>query len=151
MSSSSCLFVKKKRSRYKEMAAVRELLLAAFLLVLAIMLTVFACTLIQDHNAYPLLPLMFYAFTPVPAFLCIRKSGSGGFSSGGSSSAFDNMGHFFLGLFATSGPCMAAVLYHTEKMTLDAMLMCFGTAVLLAGSGYVLHRSLSSSRENDGF
>ena len=40
------------------MAAIRLLLLAAFVLVCSLLLTVFACTLIDDHNAYPLIPLI---------------------------------------------------------------------------------------------
>lgn len=131
------------------MPAIRELIVAALLLVVAVMLTVFACTIISDHNAYPLLPLMFYAFTPVPLFLCIKsQSASSGFGSSGSS-AFDNVGHFLVGLFAASGPAMSVVLYHTDKMTLSAMLLCFGTAVFLAASSFVLGKSLRRQSEMD--
>jgi uncharacterized membrane protein YjdF len=131
------------------MAAIRELILAAFLLVIAIMLTVFACTLITDHNAYPLIPLVFYAFIPVPAWLCITKSSTTGFGSNGGT-PMDNMGHFLLGLFAAAGPCMTLVLYHTDKMTLSAMLLCFGTAIFAAASALVLKRSMRE-RDSDMF
>jgi hypothetical protein len=131
------------------MAAIRELIVAAFLLVVAIMLTIFACTLIDDHNAYPLVPLVFYAFIPVPAILCITKQSTTGFGSSGGSS-MDNIGHFLLGLFSAAGPCMTLVLYHTDKMTLTAMFLCFGTAFFLGASGLMLKRSMRE-RDNDLF
>lgn len=131
------------------MAAIRELIVAAFLLVVAIMLTIFACTLIDDHNAYPLVPLVFYVFIPVPALLCITKQSTTGFGSSGGT-PMDNMGHFLLGMFAAAGPAMTLVLYHTDKMTLSAMLLCFGTAAFLAASAVVLKRSMRD-RDSDAF
>lgn len=125
------------------MAAIRELLVAAFLLTMGLMVTILACTIIPNHNAYPLLPLMFYAFTPIPALLCLRKSNSGFGSSG--PSTMENLGNFMFGVFAASGPAITLVLYHTDYMTLTAMFMCFITAILIGASGYVLGKSMKTS------
>ena len=122
------------------MAGLRELLIAAFLLTMSLMLTIFACTLIEDHNAWPLLPFVFYFFAPVPAFLCTRRSDS--IMESGGSSSFDNFGHFLIGLCAASGPSMSLVQYHTGAITISAMFMSLGSAALLgAAVGVVMFTS----------
>jgi hypothetical protein len=128
------------------MGGLRELLVAAFLLTLSLMLTIFACTLIADHNAWPLLPFAFYFFAPVPAFLCSKRSDS--IMDSGSSS-FDNFGHFLIGLCAASGPSMSLVQYHTGAITIGALFMSLGSAALLAAAVGVL--MFSNSKQQDQF
>jgi hypothetical protein len=117
--------------------AVRDLVISALLLVLALMLTILACTVLEDHNAYPLLPLMFYLFVPVPMWLCAPRQSS--FSTG--ASGLQNLGCFLIGIFAASGPSITVVLYHTGFMSLGAMLMSFGSAFLLGSAGAFLGHS----------
>lgn len=129
------------------MAAIQVLLLAAFVLVCSLLLTIFACTLIDDHNAYPLIPLIFYIFVPVPYLLCVRKKDS--IYADRRASTLENLGTFLVGLFSASGPCMSLVLYHTGKVTLTAMFMSLGSAVLLVGAAVLLGKSMK--KEEDQF
>ena len=131
---------------------IKELLAAAFLLVMSIMVTIFACTLVKDSNAYPMAPLMFYIFAPVPFFLCgvPKPDNGGGFMGGGQSagSLMTSISHFLVGLFAAGGPSMSFVLYHTALIGWPALLLSLLSAVLLVGSCAVIHFSHQAGRED---
>jgi hypothetical protein len=131
---------------------IKELLVAAFLLTMSIMVTIFACTLVADSNAYPMAPLMFYIFAPVPFFLCgVPKRDDGGFMGGSGQSAggmMANVSHFLTGLFAAGGPSMSLVLYHTELIGWPALVMSLLSAFLLVCSCAVVHFSHQAGRED---
>lgn len=128
---------------------VRELLGCTFLLVLSLLLTILACTVIPDHNAWPLLPWLFYFFVPIPAVACLRKQNDSLFNSESDvRGVLHNLGLFFVGVFAASGPCMIFVQYHTDMTTLVAMFMSLGSTILLAAAGGVLAWS-SRPRQDD--
>lgn len=135
----------------------KELIAGAFLFVLSIMCTVFGCTLVKDKNAYVLLPLMFYIFTPLPLFLCGTFKGSNTTFdpySGGSNrtSMFANFGHFITGLFGASGPSMALVLAHTGTIGMPAMWLSLGSAALLAmAAGVVFWSVIRKPTEDAAF
>ena len=127
---------------------IRELLIAAFLLVMSIMVTIFACTLVTEKNAFPLLPMLFYIFAPVPFFLCGVKK-QAGFMDGGGSEMMTNLSHFFTGMFAAGGPAMTMVLWHTDTIGWPAMLLSLGSAVLLVASVCVIHFGHHGVRSDD--
>lgn len=128
---------------------VKGLVGTAFLLALSLMLTIFACVLLEDNkNAWPLLPWIFYIFVPVPAIACIRKSNESLFSSNDARIFGNNMGYFLVGLFAASGPSMVFVQYHTEMISLGAMFLCIGSTVLLAASGALLGLSIRKPQDH---
>lgn len=129
---------------------VRELLVSAFLMVLSMMLTVFACTLIKGKNAWPLLPMMFYFFTPVPFFLCVKRGGNESILGGDNrADAFTNFGHFIAGMTCAAGPSMSFVLYHTGAINTAALLMSLGSAVLLAAAVGVIYAMAPKKSEYD--
>ncbi len=131
---------------------IRELLIAAFLLVMSIMVTIFACTLVTDGNGYPMLPLMFYLFTPVPFFLCGNKkpsSGDGFFTGSNYGETFYSLSHFLVGMFGASGPSVTLVLLHTEMIGWPAMLLSFGSAFLLVAAVCVIHFGYMSTQQEN--
>ena len=133
---------------------VKELLGSAFLLVLSIMCTVFACTIVHGHkNAIVLLPLMFYIFGPLPMLLCGVKPQSDSFmGDNDASSTFTNIGHWLTGAFGVSGPCCALILYHTAQINQAALFLSLGSAILLiAAAGLLVHGMMAESQDDLGF
>lgn len=132
-----------------------QLLGSAFLLVLAIMLTVFACTLIPEpRNPLIVMALVYYMFSPVPYALCgIDNSGGGGgaFLSTGQQSPLLPISHFLSGMFFTAGPCTALVLYHTGNVSQGAMWLSFGSGALLVAAVLVMLKPTRSSSEDEDF
>ena len=132
---------------------IGQLLGAAFLLVLAIMLTVFAITLVPEpRNALMIMALIFYLFSPVPYALCgIERRGGFDFMGGGQQSPLVPISHFLTGMFFTSGPCTALVLYHTGNNSWQSMLLSFGSGVLLVAAVLVIVKGSQQSSEDEEF
>lgn len=131
---------------------LRELLAASFLVVASFTLTILSTTIVKNSNAWPLLPLMFYIFTPIPLFLCTTRRDTGGdFGFGGGESSgstwLEAIGHFLAGGFAAAGPSMALVQYHTGATTLVTMFMSLGSGLLLGGAVVMIH--LASQPQQD--
>eukprot|EP00796_Vickermania_ingenoplastis_P009276 gene9276-6521_t len=123
------------------MGPMEPLILSALCLVIGVLLIVVASTVVEGHNGWPLLCLIFYVFAPIPFFLC------GGASHGrGRITLFKMIGLFIGGCCASVGPLMALVLYHLGSMTGKAL--CF---TLLSGVCFLINASflLASTREDD--
>jgi hypothetical protein len=128
---------------------IQQLLGAAFLIVLAIMLTVFACTIIPDpKNPLIVLGLVFYMFAPVPFALCGLQQQQGFTMLGNQESPLLPISHFLTGMFFTAGPCLAVVLYHTGSVSATAMGMSFGSGALLLCAVYVLMKGSAPRDES---
>ncbi len=129
---------------------MQELVGAAFLLVLAIMLTVFACTLIPgEKNTLIIMALVFYLFSPIPFALCGSMPQQNDFMSAGGNQEHPlvAIGHFLTGMFFAAGPCTALVLYHTENISAEAMLMSFGSGVFVVAAVFVILRAVAKPPE----
>jgi hypothetical protein len=134
---------------------IGQLLGSAFLLVLAIMLTVFAITLVPEpRNALMIMALIFYLFSPVPYALCgIERRAGFDFMGGGSSqqSVLVPISHFLTGMFFTAGPCTALVLYHTGNNSWQSMILSFGSGVLLVAAVVLIIKGNTASNDDDEF
>jgi len=130
---------------------VRDLLIAAVLTTLGLMLTIFSCTLIPGKNAWPLLPFLFYGFGVVPLFLCSGNAQPSFDGSASMSQGFYSLGHFFVGMCLASGPCMSLVQYHTDMITGTALGLSLGSVAFLAGAMYVLFRAFAKPEDETAF
>ena len=110
----------------------RELFILAFLVIIAVLLSVFACTLVPGANAYPLMIMALYLFSPLPLFLCGQQREELFTDGGGANLA--NIAHFLFGVFFASGPALAFVLFHLGTMGLGALLLSLSSFVFLCGS-----------------
>ena len=109
------------------------LLGAAFLVAVALLLQVLACT--TNHSAHPLYMMGFYLFTPLPLFLCDGKE-----SDYGEGNGFRVLGNFVLGMFAISGPCLTMVLNHQEYINVGATVLSLSGGVLTAVSVVIVKK-----------
>eukprot|EP00755_Sulcionema_specki_P011604 Sspe_Gene.49406::Locus_26607_Transcript_2_2_Confidence_0.750_Length_525::g.49406::m.49406 len=116
----------------------KGLLLTAFLVVLAALMNIFACTVVGD-TLWPLLILVVYIFSPLPLFLCVGNSQSDIFGSSGSG-GFGPLAHFLVGLFAASGPCLTIVLAHTGTIGGAAAAFSLMGGALFAAAVYLVRR-----------
>jgi hypothetical protein len=133
---------------------MKELIFLAFMLVLGVLTTIFACTLVQPHNAWPLVPLLCYLFAPVPAFLCSSSSSSesAAFMGDNSSSTFENFSHFLIGVTVASGPSIAIMLYHVGAIADGQLFLSLGSGSLFGiGVAYVIYKSNERPADSLGF
>ncbi|EAN89287.1 hypothetical protein TcYC6_0119560 [Trypanosoma cruzi] len=126
------------------MTSLRVLVLGAFLMVVAILLAILACTVVADKNARPLLPLFVSLITPLPFVLCSRPQGS--FSE---ESLIDGLGLFLGGALVVSGPALTCVLYHVGAISFGAFFLSISSETLLALTAYVL--TVDSSNADDAY
>jgi hypothetical protein len=131
---------------------VKELILCAFLLVLGILMTILAATVLDNKNALVLLPLMFYIAGPMPMVLCGRAKPRQDFMMDGETNfaeAFANFSNFMTGALTTSGPCLALVLYHIGTISGGALLLSFASAAFLCGAMGVIYHALKKPSEDE--
>ena len=122
-----------------------ELGASAFCVILSIMLIIFACTIIPEpHDPIVVLPLVFYLFTPLPYGLCVMipanraDSSLMGNDDGPKETPLMRFGQFFSGMFGACGPCLVAVLWHTERITWQAALLAYSSAIFLVGGVVII-------------
>lgn len=131
---------------------IHDLMLSAFCVILGIMLTVFACTLIQPpRDPIVVMALVFYIFSPVPYFLCgAQGSQPQGFMNSGPSPLVP-ISHWLTGAFFAAGPCSALVLYHIGRISMGAFFLSLGSGVMLVLAVMVLIRATRRSQTEDEF
>lgn len=127
------------------MSPLQPLLLSAFTLVVGMLLIVLASTVVQGHNGWPLLCLTFYAFSPVPFFLC----GWGSTDYTHRLSLFRMLGAFIGGACVASGPGLALMLYHLGSISRSALLLTLASGCCFLGSAWILLSSSSEESDDD--
>ena len=119
---------------------IKELMATSFLLVLATMCTVFACTIIKgEKNPIVIMPLMFYIFAATP--LALVGSGRSDPFMGGSGNGLTwcaRVGYWLCGGLTVCGPASAIVLYHTAQINGAALGLSLGSGLLLVIAGAIL-------------
>eukprot|EP00760_Papus_ankaliazontas_P025201 PhM_4_TR2499/c0_g1_i1/m.89735 len=116
----------------------REIAVLAFLVVLSILMSILACTVVSDANAFPIMVLALYIFSPLPLFLCGQQRSESVFDEGGVDLV--NVSHFLFGAFAAAGPACLVVLSHLGKISVGAALLSASSFVFLCITvGAALH------------
>lgn len=130
------------------MPAFQTLIVSALSLVLGVLFIVLGSTVVENHNALPLLCLIFYVFAPVPFFLCGFAHRDSDFSS--RRSFFQLIGLFIGGAFTASGPCLALVLYHVGSISRSAMLLTLASGLcFLISAKFLLGSSAQDESDDD--
>jgi ABC-type multidrug transport system permease subunit len=133
-------------------AQIQHLIGSAFLLVLAIMCTVFACTIIEGaKNPLIVLALVFYIFSPIPYFICGGTKGNNDVFASGQESPLVPISHFLSGMFFTAGPCTAIVLYHAGQVSGGSMGLSLASGALLVAAVGVMIKGMAPANENEDF
>ncbi|RHW73751.1 Vacuolar protein sorting 55 [Trypanosoma brucei equiperdum] len=126
------------------MAALLPLVLSASLVVVAVVLSILACTVVAGSNVLPLFSLLLSFITPLP-FLFFWRS----------ESTFDDDGEingfvvFLSGALAVSAPSLSIVLYHTGYSSLGAFLLSLGSQVTLLGAAAFLQSGERQDEEGN--
>lgn len=121
------------------MSPLLPLTVAAVSVVTGLVFIVFGSTVVEGHNTWPLLCLIFYVVAPIPFFLC------GGARHSGGSTWFPLVGLFLGALLASSGPGLALLLYHIGSIRLTALLLTLASGLCFLISA----RSICFAMSND--
>ncbi|CAJ1009251.1 putative Vacuolar protein sorting 55 [Leishmania naiffi] len=131
------------------MSDLRQLIISAFCLVMGFLFLILGCTVVEKRNAWPLMSLVLYCFTPVPFVLCGRGADSDEFGGDDDEplDAFKTIGLFIGGVLLMSGPGLALVLYHTSVICGSALLLTLLSGVCFLGATVSL--TVTTTHEDD--
>lgn len=127
--------------------ALEPLIIAAFGIVLGTLLVVLSTTVVEKHNAWPMIPLLLYFITPVPFFLCRTDQDWINYSS--NYSLFQVLGSFLGGLCAVSGPSVTVALYHVGYIERPALILTLLSGVFFMISTRFALLSIGEDEEED--
>ncbi|KAG5477064.1 hypothetical protein LSCM1_05404 [Leishmania martiniquensis] len=137
------------------MSGLRQLIVSAFCLVMGFLFLILGCTVVTRRNAWPLMSLVLYCFTPVPFFLCGRGAGRGDFDDDDDEplDVFSTVGLFIGGMLLISGPGLALVLYHTSVISGSALFLTLLSGACFAAAAVALTVNPGSDAEDvdDGY
>ncbi|KAG5503340.1 hypothetical protein GH5_04410 [Leishmania sp. Ghana 2012 LV757] len=134
------------------MSGLRQLIVSAFCLVMGFLFLILGCTVVKKRNAWPLMSLVLYCFTPVPFFLCGRGAGSDDFDNDDDErlDVFNTIGLFIGGLLLISGPGLALVLYHTTVICGSALCLTLLSGACFAAAAVALSVTARSDEDDAG-
>lgn len=106
------------------MASLQTLMVAAFCIVMAVLLMILSCSVTSKRNGWPLMCFVLFCSAPVPFLLCGEPQEDAFFSASSHlSENFQAIGMFMGGALLVSGPLLAFVLYHTGMISGAALAM----------------------------
>ncbi|CCW70984.1 unnamed protein product [Phytomonas sp. Hart1] len=112
------------------MARLRSLVGAALFFMLSVFLLILACTAVSQSNAWPLVCFSFYCLATIPLYLSMQQSEfhTIDFEEG----SLNTLSLFLGGVCLISGPALTLVLYHTNNISISALILtwCSGMAFL---------------------
>nr|CCC89680.1 unnamed protein product [Trypanosoma congolense IL3000] len=134
------------RSSRAIMSSMVSLVVAALLVVVAFVLSILSCTVVEDKNTLPLLPLFLSLATPMPFLLCGPPQD--GFED---DSQLTGCIVFISGALTVAAPALCVVLYHTGSISLQAFLLAVASqvAVVAAGSSLAYGREAQEEQNYD--
>eukprot|EP01059_Diplonema_ambulator_P013609 TRINITY_DN24152_c0_g1_i1.p1 TRINITY_DN24152_c0_g1~~TRINITY_DN24152_c0_g1_i1.p1 ORF type:complete len:153 (+),score=37.57 TRINITY_DN24152_c0_g1_i1:54-461(+) len=122
--------------------SVLQLTAAAFMFGIAIMMNVFACTLVKDKNLYPLLILFVQFLAPMPLALCgMQKSMSA------EPPMFAFFGWFLTGMFLSVALGAPFAMLHEGSFNGTQLGLALGSQ----GLTYLVFAGLAKIRKHSGY
>ncbi|CCC67383.1 hypothetical protein NCAS_0A08250 [Naumovozyma castellii] len=116
-------------------------------LALGFLLVILSCALF--HNYYPLYDILVFILAPVPnAIFGGRSYGSSDFMSDSSNNGKD-LGHFFTGMFVTSGILMPVIFYHCQLIGSVSCAMSMIGGLIIYSSIVIFSWFFHSSWDNE--
>ncbi|CCW64344.1 unnamed protein product [Phytomonas sp. EM1] len=129
------------------MAQLRSLVGSALFFVLSVFLVILACTTASQRNAWPLICFILYCLAIIPLNLAVKQWEYNIMDF--DEASFNSLSLFLSGVCLASGPLLALVLYHTNNISVGALLLtwCSGMSFL----GMCLIMFTSDSNDDDDF
>lgn len=127
--------------------ALQPLFIAAFGVVIGTFLIILSATVVDNHNAWPLVSLVFYLISPVPFYFSRREEYSGGYYS--DLSFLQVLARFLGGMLAASGTGLAVALYHVGIIGLPALILTLISGICFLSSARFVLLCLTGEDEDD--
>ncbi|SCV02803.1 LAMI_0H03114g1_1 [Lachancea mirantina] len=101
-------------------------------LALGFLLVILSCALF--HNYYPLFDILIFLIAPIPNALFNKRNFESSDFMNESTGGAQDVGHFFTGVFVTSGLALPVVLYHCQLINHLSCIMSTAGGVIIYSS-----------------